>query len=119
LAICRGIIMADAGLVLLGLGAWDALKEETRILVSGCGVLSLLSGFLMIGMDTIRLSEKWDRPALTADGDYLGIACFARTTQKGRTREKIGLNAGSNHDEIDAKRAYEFWNFRFRVADAE
>jgi hypothetical protein len=67
-----GILMADAGLFLFGLGDWDALHEETRILVYGGGVLSLLSGFLMIWLDTIRLSEKRERSAFTANENYFG-----------------------------------------------
>jgi hypothetical protein len=47
------------------------------------------------------------------------IARCAHTEQSGRTRKRIEPNAGSDHDQVDTKRVYDFWNFCFRIADAK
>ena len=67
-----GILAADLGLALLGLGAWDALNDETRILVYLGGTIFLSSGLALICLDTISLSAAGTQPVLTANGVYIG-----------------------------------------------
>jgi hydrogenase/urease accessory protein HupE len=47
-----GVLAADLGVALLGLGAWEALNNETRILVYLGGCIWLSSGLSLIWLDT-------------------------------------------------------------------
>jgi hypothetical protein len=67
-----GVLVAGLGVALVGLGAWEALNNETRILVYLGGCICLSSGLSLIWLDTIRLSAAGNQPLLTANGVYLG-----------------------------------------------
>ena len=67
-----GVLAADLGVSLLGLGAWDALKSDMRILIYLAGTVCLLSGLSLIWLDTIKLSVVSKESPLTANGVYLG-----------------------------------------------
>jgi hypothetical protein len=67
-----GVLAADLGIALLGLGAWEALNNETRILVYLGGCIWLSSGLSLIWLDTSRLSAAGNQLLLTANGVYLG-----------------------------------------------
>jgi len=64
--------MADLGMLLIGLGGWDALKNETRILIYFGGSLLFLCGLFLIWTDAIRLAAVRHQPALKSKGFYLG-----------------------------------------------
>jgi hypothetical protein len=67
-----GVLAADLGIALLGLGAWEALNNETRILVYLGGSICLSFGLSLIWLDTISLSAAGNQPVLSANGVYLG-----------------------------------------------
>ena len=67
-----GVLAADLGVALLGLGAWEALNNETRILVYLGGSICLSSSLSLIWLDTIGLSAAGNQPVLTANEVYLG-----------------------------------------------
>ena len=67
-----GILAADLGVALLGLGAWEALNNKTQFLVYLGGGICLLSGLSLIWLDTIRLSAAGNQPAFNSNGVYLG-----------------------------------------------
>jgi len=43
-----GVIIADLSILLIGLGGWDVLKNETRILIYVSGSILLLCGLFLI-----------------------------------------------------------------------
>jgi hypothetical protein len=67
-----GVVTADLGMLLIGLGGWSTLNLETRILsyVSG-GILSF-SGLVFIWIDAIRMTVARCGRVLTSEGNYLG-----------------------------------------------
>jgi hypothetical protein len=67
-----GVLAADLGMLLIGLGGWDALKIETRILIYVAGSLLFLSGLVLIWIDAIRLAALRHEPAPESAGMYLG-----------------------------------------------
>jgi hypothetical protein len=67
-----GVLAADLGMLLIGLGGWDALKTETRILIYVGGGLFFLSGMFLMWIDAIRLAALRQVPALESTGRYLG-----------------------------------------------
>ena len=67
-----GVLAADFGMLLIGLGGWDALKTDTRILIYVGGSLLFLSGLFLIWMDAVRLAALRHEPALESAGVYLG-----------------------------------------------
>ena len=58
-----GVLVADVGVALLGLGAWEALNNESRILVYLGGSICLSSGLSLIWLDTIRLKKIQTGPS--------------------------------------------------------
>ena len=67
-----GVLAADLGVALLGLGAWEALNNESRILVYLGGSICLSSGLSLLWLDTISLSAAGNQPVLSTNGVYLG-----------------------------------------------
>ena len=67
-----GVLAADLGVALLGLGVWEALNNETRILVYLGGSICLSSGLSLIWLDTSSLSAAGNQPVLGTNGVYLG-----------------------------------------------
>jgi hypothetical protein len=53
-----GVLAADLGMLLIGLGGLDALKTETRILIYVGGSLLFLSGLFLIWMDVDMSKNK-------------------------------------------------------------
>ena len=43
-----GVVIADLSILLIGLGGWDVLKNETRILIYVSGSILLLCGLFLI-----------------------------------------------------------------------
>ena len=92
-----GALAADLGVALLGLGAWDALKIDMRILVYLVGTVCLLSGLSLIWLDTINLSVVSKKSPLTANGVYLGrfklnnysFEAYERAANDGRTEFRL------------------------------
>ena len=67
-----GVVAADLGVALFGLGAWDALNNETRILFYLGGTICLLSGLSLICLDASSLSAAGNQPVSSANVVYLG-----------------------------------------------
>jgi hypothetical protein len=67
-----GVLTADLGMLLIGLGGWDALKTETRILIYVGGSLLFLGGLYLVWVDAIRMAALRLEPALEFTGMYLG-----------------------------------------------
>ena len=67
-----GVLAADLGMLLIGLGGWDALKTETRTLIYVGGSLLFLSGLYLVWIDAIRLAALRLEPGLEFTGMYLG-----------------------------------------------
>lgn len=67
-----GVLAADLGMLLIGLGGWDVLKTETRILIYVGGSLLFLSGLFLIWIDATRMAALRHEPALEFTGTYLG-----------------------------------------------
>ncbi|HKM58435.1 MAG TPA: hypothetical protein VJX28_06790 [Chthoniobacterales bacterium] len=92
-----GVLAADLGVALLGLGAWDALNSDMRILVYLAGTVCLLSGLSLIWPDTINLSVVSKESPLTANGVYLGrfklnnysFEAYERAANDGRTEFRL------------------------------
>jgi hypothetical protein len=59
-----GIFISELGMFLLALGAWDALKAETRTLIYVAGVLLFITGLWAIQINAIRLPAVQPEPAL-------------------------------------------------------
>jgi hypothetical protein len=43
-----GVVIADLSILLIGLGGWDVLKNDTRILIYVSGSILLLCGLFLI-----------------------------------------------------------------------
>jgi len=43
-----GVVLADLSILLIGLGGWDVLKNDTRILIYVSGSVLLLCGLFLI-----------------------------------------------------------------------
>ena len=92
-----GVLAADLGVSLLGLGAWDALKSDMRILIYIAGTVFLLSGLSLICLDTIKLTVASKESPLTANGVYLGrfklnnysFEAYERAADDGRTEFRL------------------------------
>ena len=92
-----GVLAADLGVSLLGLGAWDALKSDMRILIYLAGTVCLLSGLSLVWLDTITLSVLSKESPLTANGVYLGrfklnncsFVAYERAANDGRTEFRL------------------------------
>ena len=67
-----GVLAADLGMLLIGLGGWDTLKTETRTLIYVGGSLLFLSGLYLVWIDAIRLAALRPEPSLEFTGMYLG-----------------------------------------------
>lgn len=92
-----GVIMADISVLLIGVGGWDALKFENRMLIYVSGLILLLGGLCLIVSDTVKLTESSFRPILTSSGMYLGRFClngflfeaYERETNEGRKEFRL------------------------------
>jgi len=87
-----GVLAADLGVLLIGLGGWDALKTEMRILIYLGGSLLFLSGLFLIWIDAVRLAALNHEPALESTGTYLGK--FQLNGYLFEAYEREGNNAG-------------------------
>ena len=67
-----GVVMAELGMFLIGLGGWDAFNLKTRMLIYVCGSVTCLGGLPLICIDAIRLAVARNEPALISRGRYLG-----------------------------------------------
>jgi hypothetical protein len=67
-----GIVTADLGMLLIGLGGWTTLNLETRILSYVGGGVLFLSGLVFIWIDAIRMTVERRGRVLTSEGNYLG-----------------------------------------------
>jgi hypothetical protein len=67
-----GLSIAEFGLLLIGLGAWDALNADMRVLMYVSGSMCLLSGICLIWLDAIKLGTANNKPPSTVNGLYLG-----------------------------------------------
>ena len=67
-----GIVIAESSTLLIGLGGWDALHFETRMLMYVCGSITFLGGLLLIWKDATRMAVARYVPALISRGSYLG-----------------------------------------------
>jgi hypothetical protein len=67
-----GLVTAELGMLLIGLGGWNALYFETRMLNYAAGSILFLSGLVLIWIDARRMKVAWNGPALTSEGTYLG-----------------------------------------------
>ena len=68
--------MADISVLLIGVGGWDAVKFEFRMLFYVSGLILLLGGLCLIVLDTVKLTESSFRPIFTSRGMYLGKLCL-------------------------------------------
>ena len=84
--------MADFGMLLIGLGGWDALKTQMRILIYVGGSLLFLGGLFLIWMDAMRLAALRHEPALELTGMYLGK--FQLNGYRFEAYEREGNNGG-------------------------
>jgi hypothetical protein len=67
-----GVVMAELGMLLIGLGGCDVLNFKTRMLMYVCGGVTCLSGLLVTGMDAIRMPVARNESALISRRSYLG-----------------------------------------------
>ena len=67
-----GIVIAESSALLIGLGGWDALNFETRMLIYVCAGITFLGGLLLIWRDATRMTVARNKPALISRGSYLG-----------------------------------------------
>jgi hypothetical protein len=67
-----GVVIADLSILLIGLGGWDVLKNNTRMLIYVSGSILLLCGLFLIWIDAIRLAAARHEPILKSEGAYLG-----------------------------------------------
>lgn len=67
-----GIVIADLGMLLIGLGGWSALNFEARMWNYVGGSVLFLSGLVFIWIDAICMTVARNRPVLTFEGNYLG-----------------------------------------------
>jgi hypothetical protein len=66
-----GVVIAELGMLLIGLGGWDALNGETGILNYVGGSILFLSGLILVWIDT-RLTVARNEPILKPKGSDLG-----------------------------------------------
>ena len=59
-----GVVIADLSILLIGLGGWDVLKNDTRILIYVSASILLLCGLFLIWTDAIRLPAVRYEPIL-------------------------------------------------------
>ena len=64
--------MADSGILLIGLGGWNSLDLETQILICLSGIILLIGGLFLIGIDAIRLAAVSRGSIPKSEGAYLG-----------------------------------------------
>ena len=67
-----GVVTADLGILLIGLGGWNVLNSETRMLNYAGGSILFLSGLVLIWIDARHSKVAWNGPTLTPEGIYLG-----------------------------------------------
>jgi hypothetical protein len=67
-----GVVMSELGMLLIGLGGWDGLNFETRMLIYVCGSITCLAALLLIWIDAINMAIGGNQPALISRGSYLG-----------------------------------------------
>ena len=67
-----GVVIADLSILLIGLGGWDVLKNDARILIYVSASILLLCGLFLIWIDAIRLAAVRHGPILKSAGAYLG-----------------------------------------------
>jgi hypothetical protein len=92
-----GVIMADISVLLIGVGGWNVLKLENRMLIYVGGLILLLGGLCLIVSDTIKLTESSFRPIRASRGMYLGRFClngflleaYERETSEGRKEFRL------------------------------
>jgi hypothetical protein len=99
-----GVLMAELGMLLIALGAWDALDADTRIVIYVGGSLLFLSGLFAIHIDVIRLPAVRHEPALKSTGTYLGnfqlngylFKAYERQANNGRREFRLLSSASLN-----------------------
>jgi len=62
-----GVVIADLSILLIGLGGWDVLKNETRTLIYVSGIILLLCGLFLIWIEAIKLTSVRHEPILKFD----------------------------------------------------
>ncbi|MBV8223814.1 MAG: hypothetical protein JO232_01340 [Verrucomicrobia bacterium] len=67
-----GLVMAELGMLLIGLGGWNALYFQTRMLNYAGGSILFLSGLVLIWIDARRMKVACNGSGLTSEGTYLG-----------------------------------------------
>ena len=67
-----GVVTADLGMLLIGLGGWNDLNLETRMLSYVGGGILFLSGLFFIWIDAVRMAVVRHGPVLTSEGTCLG-----------------------------------------------
>lgn len=67
-----GVLMADSGILLIGLGGWNSLDPETQILICLSGIILLIGGLFLIGIDAIRVAAVSRGSIPKSGGAYLG-----------------------------------------------
>jgi hypothetical protein len=90
-----GVILADLSVILIGVGGWDAVNFDNRMLIYAIGSALLLSGLGLVVSDTIRLSRS--QPIMTSKGMYLGrfslngylLEAYERETSDGRKEFRL------------------------------
>jgi hypothetical protein len=66
-----GILLADFGLLLIGLAGWDALEARMQALLYSGGGILCLSGLILIWTGSIKLVATAHEPAIRPKGKYL------------------------------------------------
>jgi hypothetical protein len=67
-----GILITESSGLLIGLGGWDALDFETRMLMYVCASITFPGGLLLIWIDRTRMAVARTEPAVISTGSYLG-----------------------------------------------
>ena len=92
-----GVMIADVGLLLIGLGGWNALYFQTHILNYVGGSILFLSGLILIWIDAIGITAAQNGSALRSKGTYLGkfelngylFKAYERGTNKGASEFRL------------------------------
>lgn len=66
-----GVLIADLWMLLIGLGGWDALEIQTRILIYVGGSILFIGGLFLLLVDAIRTAAVAHEPPLKFKGTYL------------------------------------------------
>jgi hypothetical protein len=90
-----GVLMADLSILLIGLGGWDAMDSEIRMLMYFSGTILLLGGLGLVVSDTIEVNKR--QPVLASKGSYLGrfnlngflLEAYEQETSEGRKEFRL------------------------------